>query len=319
MIDHSGDRATTEVQTRLIHRALEQERRAAWVGAGHVVPLGVLFPIGMGIYGTNPLPVEPTFQRLRQQTCDVHFIGYHRRRSGNFVFEARGERILDRASREGERIIRLPCIARGFPDLARLEWGLPNGAESRQGPVVVGDGPRPRRVVAVMLSRSLEPTERPSGQVTGAIEVARWVSSADSVCFYDRPETGGALGKVSRAVARAASARGHIPHLNATARAMSVIRDILDASLEWYGGSTAAREVSVIRLAPRIVVDPKIRSGKPVIEGTRVPVDVVVGQVAAGIAVDDVAQEYGVARDDVLAALSYAARVVGGEEIRALD
>ena len=86
-----------------------------------------------------------------------------------------------------------------------------------------------------------------------------------------------------------------------------------------YGGSTAAREVSVIRLAPRIVVDPKIRSGKPVIEGTRVPVDVVVGQVAAGIAVDDVAQEYGVARDDVLAALSYAARVVGGEEIRALD
>jgi len=33
-------------------------------------------------------------------------------------------------------------------------------------------------------------------------------------------------------------------------------------------------------IAPRIVVDEKVRFGKPVIAGTRVPVDLVVGKVA---------------------------------------
>ena len=70
-------------------------------------------------------------------------------------------------------------------------------------------------------------------------------------------------------------------------------------------------------IAPRIVVDEAIRFGKPVIKGTRVPVDVVVGKVAAGMNVDEVAQEYGLTRDDVLAALSYAARAVAEEQIRA--
>jgi len=68
-------------------------------------------------------------------------------------------------------------------------------------------------------------------------------------------------------------------------------------------------------IAPRIVVDPNVRAGRPVIKGTRVPVDILVGQVAAGLTADEVADEYGVAREDVLAALSYAAKVVANEEI----
>ena len=76
------------------------------------------------------------------------------------------------------------------------------------------------------------------------------------------------------------------------------------------------RKSNVLRLAPRIVVNPKIHSGKPVIDGTRVPVDVLVGAVAAGMAIDHVAEEYGVTRKDVLAALGYAAQVVAGEEFR---
>lgn len=74
-----------------------------------------------------------------------------------------------------------------------------------------------------------------------------------------------------------------------------------------------------IRLAPRIVVDPRVRFGKPVIDGTRVPVEVLVGGVAAGMTVDVVAEEYGVSRRDVLAALAYAARLVASEEIRAVS
>lgn len=69
-----------------------------------------------------------------------------------------------------------------------------------------------------------------------------------------------------------------------------------------------------MRIAPRIVVDPAIRFGKPVIEGTRVPVELVLGQLAAGMTVETVMDEYALTREDVLAALAYAAeRIVSGE------
>ena len=77
--------------------------------------------------------------------------------------------------------------------------------------------------------------------------------------------------------------------------------------------------MAVVVLAPRIVADPAIRSGRPVIEGSRVPVDVVVGQMAAGLAADEVATEYGITREDVLAALGYAAHVLSSEQVRAVE
>ena len=76
--------------------------------------------------------------------------------------------------------------------------------------------------------------------------------------------------------------------------------------------------MAATELAPRIVVDPAVRLGRPVIRGTRVPVDVVVGQLAAGLSLDQVAEEYGITRDDVLAALSYAAKVLAAEQVRAV-
>lgn len=73
----------------------------------------------------------------------------------------------------------------------------------------------------------------------------------------------------------------------------------------------------MIEIAPRITVDEQVRFGRPVIKGTRVPVDLLIGQLAGGMSVDEVAQEYGVEREDVLAALAYAARTLGEEQIRA--
>ena len=71
-------------------------------------------------------------------------------------------------------------------------------------------------------------------------------------------------------------------------------------------------------IAPRIVVDEKVRFGKPVIRGTRVPVELVVGKLAGGMGVAEVAEEYGLTKEDVLAALAYAARSVADEQIRAV-
>jgi len=66
----------------------------------------------------------------------------------------------------------------------------------------------------------------------------------------------------------------------------------------------------------RIVIDPEIRHGKPVIKGTRVPVDIILGSLAGGMSVEEVAEEYGITREDVLAAIEYAAKIVAKEEIK---
>jgi uncharacterized protein (DUF433 family) len=70
-------------------------------------------------------------------------------------------------------------------------------------------------------------------------------------------------------------------------------------------------------IAPRIVVDEKVRFGKPVIKGTRVPVDLVVGKLAGGMAIEEVMVEYDLRKEDVLAVLDYAAKLVAQEEVRA--
>lgn len=74
-----------------------------------------------------------------------------------------------------------------------------------------------------------------------------------------------------------------------------------------------------IEIAPRIIVDKAIRAGKPVIKGTRVDVRTIVGHIAAGDSIEEVMDAYELAREDVLAALSYAASVVEVEEIRPID
>ncbi len=54
---------------------------------------------------------------------------------------------------------------------------------------------------------------------------------------------------------------------------------------------------------PNITVDPEVRFGKPVIEGTRVPVDLIVGKIAGGMTVEEVVREYDLKKLQVLAAL----------------
>jgi uncharacterized protein (DUF433 family) len=63
-------------------------------------------------------------------------------------------------------------------------------------------------------------------------------------------------------------------------------------------------------IAPRIAVDETVRFGKPVIAGTRVPVDLVVGKLAGGLMIEQVMEEYEIFREDVLAALAYTVRSV---------
>jgi uncharacterized protein (DUF433 family) len=67
----------------------------------------------------------------------------------------------------------------------------------------------------------------------------------------------------------------------------------------------------------RIVIDPAVRHGKPIIKGTRVPLEIIIGSLAGGMEINEIVQEYDLQKEDVLAALAYAARLIAGEEISA--
>ena len=71
-------------------------------------------------------------------------------------------------------------------------------------------------------------------------------------------------------------------------------------------------------IAPGITVDPRIKGGRPVILGRRIPVDLILGQLGGGMTIEQVMDEYDLKRDEILAALKYAAQLVSAEEPKAM-
>ena len=72
-------------------------------------------------------------------------------------------------------------------------------------------------------------------------------------------------------------------------------------------------------LLRRIVVNPKIMLGKPVIKGTRLPVEIIVEKIAYGADLNDLKKNYPFLKEeDVRAALLYAAKRLAHEEIYAI-
>ena len=69
----------------------------------------------------------------------------------------------------------------------------------------------------------------------------------------------------------------------------------------------------------RIVVDPKILVGKPVIKGTRIAVEFVVDLLARGYTREQIREEYDhIVDEDIQACLAYAAEVLRSERVYAL-
>jgi len=66
----------------------------------------------------------------------------------------------------------------------------------------------------------------------------------------------------------------------------------------------------------RIVIDPAILAGKPVIKGTRLAVEFVIGLLAQGWSESEILRNYpGLAHEDVQACLSYARDLLREERI----
>ncbi|WP_376792656.1 DUF433 domain-containing protein [Thermoflexus sp.] len=69
----------------------------------------------------------------------------------------------------------------------------------------------------------------------------------------------------------------------------------------------------------RIVVDPQICHGKPCVRGTRIPVSVILDNLAEGLTPEEIVAEYPpLTLEDVQAAIAYAADLVREEELAPL-
>jgi uncharacterized protein (DUF433 family) len=67
---------------------------------------------------------------------------------------------------------------------------------------------------------------------------------------------------------------------------------------------------------PRITLDPSVLTGKPVIRGTRLSVEFIIGLMADGWSEADILTNYpGVAHEDIIACLAYARDTISSERV----
>ena len=84
-------------------------------------------------------------------------------------------------------------------------------------------------------------------------------------------------------------------------------------------GMKRIRAMSEDNLLTRITINPEIFGGKPIIRGRRLAVEHVLGQLAAGDDFETLLEGYPwLEREDILACLAYAHRLVGHERFEPL-
>lgn len=70
----------------------------------------------------------------------------------------------------------------------------------------------------------------------------------------------------------------------------------------------------------RIEINPDIMMGKPVIKGTRITIEIILKKLSQGISIEEIINNYPkLTREDIYAALAYAAEALSTEEISILQ
>ncbi len=63
----------------------------------------------------------------------------------------------------------------------------------------------------------------------------------------------------------------------------------------------------------RVVIDPRICHGKPIVRGTRTPVTVVLGALASGDTFEQIQEDYDITAEDIRACIAFACDEVNGQ------
>lgn len=72
----------------------------------------------------------------------------------------------------------------------------------------------------------------------------------------------------------------------------------------------------MVQYKDRIIADPDIHGGKPIIKGTRISVETILIKLSEGLSISDLLEAWPhLAKEDILAAISYSAEVISHEEL----
>jgi len=68
-----------------------------------------------------------------------------------------------------------------------------------------------------------------------------------------------------------------------------------------------------------ITIDNEIQQGKPILTGTRIPIAIVIGSLAGGMSYEEVMEEYGVTKEQILASLAYFSELLNNEIVYPME
>lgn len=82
------------------------------------------------------------------------------------------------------------------------------------------------------------------------------------------------------------------------------------------GRNVSFTQEQVMKLRDRIEAKPGVLGGKPVIEGTRISVELILDFLASGTTVEELLKDYPhITREDILACVAYAADTLRSERV----
>ncbi len=85
--------------------------------------------------------------------------------------------------------------------------------------------------------------------------------------------------------------------------------------MKWRMGAEPDRGTRMVQ-AERIEIDPNVMLGKPVVRGTRIPVELIIRKLSEGLTEEDLFDAYPrLQKEDIQAALAYAADSLAHEVI----
>ena len=96
------------------------------------------------------------------------------------------------------------------------------------------------------------------------------------------------------------------------------IRAAIGYAAEIIGEEPPSRVNETIELSPGVIKDGRIRFGKPIVQGTRIDVAMILSHLSAGDSVADLVAGYNLTPQGVRAALGYAHKVVARERVSSL-
>ncbi len=70
------------------------------------------------------------------------------------------------------------------------------------------------------------------------------------------------------------------------------------------------------KILQRITVNPRIFRGKPIIRGMRISVEMILGQLAQGVSIEEILKDYpDLEREDIFACIAYAHTILANESL----